>query len=176
MKKLLLVILFLITVSSAFASTDARFIERDSPLYAEMDALYALSCLASPNTNRPWTESQARLYLSKVDYDSLSDAGKELYKSIEIEIEKGLTMVDCTFDGDNLNFIIECSQDKFETVRENATSVKGSTALKLNIDRTRTTFVADCKKFKVDIAYLFIEKKSDRMIRFIYDTETGKFE
>ena len=90
MKKLLLVILFLITVSSAFASTDARFIERDSPLYAEMDALYALSCLASPNTNRPWTESQARLYLSKIDYDSLSDAGKELYKSIEIEIEKGL--------------------------------------------------------------------------------------
>ena len=55
-----------------------------------MDALYALSCLASPNTNRPWTESQARLYLSKIDYDSLSDAGKELYKSIEIEIEKGL--------------------------------------------------------------------------------------
>ena len=90
MKKLLLVILFLITVSSVFASTDARFIERDSPLYAEMDSLYALSCLASPNTNRPWTESQARLYLSKIDYDSLSDAGKELYKSIEIEIEKGL--------------------------------------------------------------------------------------
>ena len=84
MKKLLLVILFLITVSSVFASIDARFIERDSPLYAEMDALYALSCLASPNTNRPWTESQARLYLSKIDYDSLSDAGKELYKSIEI--------------------------------------------------------------------------------------------
>ena len=97
-------------------------------------------------------------------------------KQCPIEIEKGLTMVDCTFDGDNLNFIIECSQDKFETVRENATSVKGSTALKLNIDRTMTTFVADCKKFKVDIAYLFIEKKSDRMIRFIYDTETGKFE
>ena len=97
-------------------------------------------------------------------------------KQCPIEIEKGLTMVDCTFDGDNLNFIIECSQDKFEAVRENATSVKGSTALKLNIDRTMTTFVADCKKFKVDIAYLFIEKKSDRMIRFIYDTETGKFE
>ena len=47
---LLSCILFIFPV---FASVDARFIEKESPIYSEIDALYALSSLASPNTNRP---------------------------------------------------------------------------------------------------------------------------
>ena len=72
------------------ASVDARFIENDSPIYSEIDTLYALSSLSSPNTNRPWTESQARLYLSRIDPDSLSEEGRAIYESAKEEIEEGL--------------------------------------------------------------------------------------
>lgn len=84
---LLSCILFIFPV---FASVDARFIEKESPIYSEIDALYALSSLASPNTNRPWTESQARLYLSKIDSNSLSDEGRAIYEKAKREIEDGL--------------------------------------------------------------------------------------
>ena len=84
---LLSCILFIFPV---FASVDARFIEKESPIYSEIDALYALSSLASPNNNRPWTESQARLYLSKIDSNSLSDEGRAIYEKAKREIEDGL--------------------------------------------------------------------------------------
>ena len=91
MKRVFVLVIFILFMFPLFSSeVDARFIETDSPIYAEMDALYALSTLASPNTNRPWTESQARLYLSKIDPNSLNEEGKRLYESVEEEINKGL--------------------------------------------------------------------------------------
>ena len=44
----------------------------DSSIYENMDALYALCGLARPSTNRPWSDAQVRLILSKVDRSSLS--------------------------------------------------------------------------------------------------------
>lgn len=69
---------------------DPRVIERDSPLYDYLDILYSLSGKAKPNTNRPWTESQARLYISEIDYSSLSEEGKAIYRKAEEEIGNGL--------------------------------------------------------------------------------------
>ena len=91
MKRLLGLVWIVILVFPLFGTQiDARFIELESPLYKEMDALYALSSLPSPNTNRPWTESQARLYLNQIDYSSLDFVGQEIYKDLEKEINSGL--------------------------------------------------------------------------------------
>ena len=62
----------------------------DSSIYDDMDALYSLCGLARPSTNRPWSDSQARLILSKVDRSSLSGVALGLYDSISAELDKGL--------------------------------------------------------------------------------------
>lgn len=55
-----------------------------------MDALYSLCGLARPSTNRPWSDSQARLILSKVDKAELSGVAAGLYEAILSELDKGL--------------------------------------------------------------------------------------
>ena len=62
----------------------------DSPIYEDMDALYSLCGLARPSTNRPWSDSQARLILSKVDKAELSGVAAGLYEAILSELDKGL--------------------------------------------------------------------------------------
>ena len=62
----------------------------DSPIYDDMDVLYSLCGLARPSTNRPWSDSQARLILSKVDRSSLSGVALGLYDAISEELDKGL--------------------------------------------------------------------------------------
>ena len=62
----------------------------DSSIYENMDALYALCGLARPSTNRPWSDSQARLILSKVNRSSLSGVVLGLYDAIEAELDEGL--------------------------------------------------------------------------------------
>ncbi|MGN0906089.1 MAG: hypothetical protein ACI4NM_02985 [Bullifex sp.] len=91
MKWLLTVLIVLLCILPLSAArTDSRFIERDSSLYPILDSLFALSSLPSPNTNRPWTESQARLYLSQIDQSLLSEEGKHLCKEAEKIIDSGL--------------------------------------------------------------------------------------
>ena len=87
MKRCFVLFLCVLFIFPLVASVDARFIENDSQIYSEIDTLYALSSLSSPNTNRPWTESQARLYLSRIDPDSLSEEGRAIYESAKEEIE-----------------------------------------------------------------------------------------
>ena len=91
MKRCFVLFLCVLFIFPLVASVDARFIENDSQIYSEIDTLYALSSLSSPNTNRPWTESQARLYLSRIDPDSLSEEGRAIYESAKEEIEEGLS-------------------------------------------------------------------------------------
>ena len=62
----------------------------ESSIYEDMDALYALCGLARPSTNRPWSDAQARLILSKVDRSSLSGVALSLYDAISDELDKGL--------------------------------------------------------------------------------------
>ena len=90
LKRCFVLFLCILFIFPLFASFDAWSIENDSPIYSEIDTLYALSSLSSPNTNRPWTESQARLYLSRIDPDSLSEEGRAIYESAKEEIEEGL--------------------------------------------------------------------------------------
>lgn len=58
---------------------NARFIPADSEIYDCMDALYSLSSLGKPSTNRPWSESEARLLLSKVNRFELNETADMIY-------------------------------------------------------------------------------------------------
>ena len=96
MKKgtLLFALLVLVALSFVFSGekTDVKAIIHpiESTIYSDMDALYALSGMARPSTNRPWSDAEARMILSRVDREGLSDIAAELYDRIEAELDKGL--------------------------------------------------------------------------------------
>ncbi len=96
MKKgtLLCTVLVIVSLSFAFSAekSDVKAIIHpiESTIYSDMDALYALSGMARPSTNRPWSDAEARMILSRVDREGLSALAAELYDRIETELDKGL--------------------------------------------------------------------------------------
>ena len=76
--------------ASETKSVKATIYPLESTIYEDMDALYALCGLARPSTNRPWSDSQARLILSGIDRSSLSGVALSLYDAISGELDKGL--------------------------------------------------------------------------------------
>lgn len=62
----------------------------ESPLYADMDALYSLCGLARPSTNRPWSDAEARSILDRVDPSTLTGVASRLYDRILSVLGKGL--------------------------------------------------------------------------------------
>ena len=62
----------------------------DSPIYSDMDALYSLCGLVRPSGNRPWSDSEARMILDRVDPSSLTGVARRLYDEILSVLDKGL--------------------------------------------------------------------------------------
>ena len=62
----------------------------DSTIYQDMDSLYSMSGLAKPSTNRPWSDSEARMILGKIDRSSLNGVTLRLYERILSVLDKGL--------------------------------------------------------------------------------------
>ena len=91
MKKIvvLLVVLLLGTVGFAYTNT-AIIYSLDSGIYEDMDNLYATCDLVRPSTNRPWSEAEARMILSRVDKSTLDGYALKLYNRIETELDTGL--------------------------------------------------------------------------------------
>ncbi|MDY5931486.1 MAG: hypothetical protein SPJ34_05580 [Candidatus Ornithospirochaeta sp.] len=87
---MLLAALFALVSLLPASSVDARMLSHDSEIYDLIDALYAMEGLAKANTNRPWTESQARLYLGRIGRESLPEAGRRLYDEAQRLLDSGL--------------------------------------------------------------------------------------
>lgn len=62
----------------------------ESPLYADMDALYSICGLARPSTNRPWSDAEARSILDRVDANRLTGVASKLYDRILAVLDDGL--------------------------------------------------------------------------------------
>ena len=62
----------------------------ESPLYGDMDALYALCGLAKPSVNRPWSDAEARRILDRIDPSGLGAAASGLYDEILSILDEGL--------------------------------------------------------------------------------------
>ena len=83
MKKSFVVLFALLyAIGSVFSVSNAVIKPLDSSLYDDMDDLYALNGLARPSTNRPWSNAEAGLILSKVDACGLDDVSRKLYDRI----------------------------------------------------------------------------------------------
>ena len=94
-KRILLfsLILFFFTASALAADVNpvnALTYTLDSPIYADMDALYSLCGLVSPSSNRPWSDAEARMILDRIDGSSLSGVARKLYDEILSILDKGL--------------------------------------------------------------------------------------
>ena len=89
---LLLLLLFGVFSLTASESKPVKAIiyPLESSLYEDMDALYALCGLARPSTNRPWSDAEARMILSRVDKAGLSGIAAELYDRITGVLDEGL--------------------------------------------------------------------------------------
>lgn len=91
MKKVLFLIVMAASVLSLAAAplVNGRIIDPFSPLYDYMDALYSLEGLAKPNTNRPWSEGEARQILGRIDRGQLDATGTALYDNALAIIDEG---------------------------------------------------------------------------------------
>ena len=89
---LLLLLLFGVFSLTASESKPVKAIiyPLESSLYEDMDMLYALCGMARPSTNRPWSDSEARMILARVDKSSLSGIAAELYDRITGVLDDGL--------------------------------------------------------------------------------------
>ena len=87
-------LILLFFIASAFSAdvnpVNAVTYPLDSPIYADMDALYSLCGLVSPSSNRPWSDAEARMILDRIDVSSLSGVALKLYDEIQSILNKGL--------------------------------------------------------------------------------------
>lgn len=91
MKRIVVLLVVLLAGAYVFAySNNAIIFELDSSIYDDMDNLYSYCGFVRPSTNRPWSEAEARLILSKVDKSGLEGYALKLYNRIEAELNKGL--------------------------------------------------------------------------------------
>ena len=84
-----LLFLFFIPLT-AIPGQSQKILPLSSDVYVEMDALYLIRGLATPSTSRPWTVSEARMILDRIDASFLNYREKKLYDSIAAEINKPL--------------------------------------------------------------------------------------
>ena len=82
-------ICFLLPVSLVFGQNQ-RVLPLSSSVYDEMDTLYLLKGLGTPSTARPWTASEARMILERIDGAFLNRHEQALYDSIAAEISRPL--------------------------------------------------------------------------------------
>ena len=79
-----------------------RILPLSSSVYAETDALYLMQGRAAPSSSRPWTVSEARMILERIDARFLNQREKKLYDAIDLEINKPLRFL----PEDNFSFDI----------------------------------------------------------------------
>lgn len=92
-KKLLVLVIVIVLAGSliwASEGTYAEIIPLGSPVYQEMDALYALENMGTPSNSRPWTKGEAQMILNRIDVETLTNTGRHLYDHIKESIEPGL--------------------------------------------------------------------------------------
>lgn len=84
MKKLLPVLLLLLSAALLFAANAQKVIPLESGVYEALDALYALEGKALVSTTRPWTVAETQKHLSKVS----PDTAPELYAIVQAAVSE----------------------------------------------------------------------------------------
>ncbi len=90
-KNIILILILILALFSISAHTNNAIVfDPEDSIYSDMDALYSEASLVRPSTKRPWSESEVRMMLERVDLTSLSSYGEELYRKIENRVNSGL--------------------------------------------------------------------------------------
>lgn len=74
-------------LAAVFSVSSARVIPLDSDFYDNIDSLYAICGFVRPSSIRPWTDTEARAALSRIEKEGLSGAALRLYTLLEEEID-----------------------------------------------------------------------------------------
>ncbi|MDY4609645.1 MAG: capsule assembly Wzi family protein [Sphaerochaetaceae bacterium] len=93
MKKMLLVsVLFALACAGTLfaAGPYSEMIPLSSPVYRDMDDLYAVMGIGTPSNARPWSKGEAWHILARVDADALRGVFRTLYDHLANEIRPGL--------------------------------------------------------------------------------------
>ena len=92
MKRAIALLLVFVLLPAVLVAADvaSRTFPLDSEIYELMDDLYSLQGLARPSTSRPWSQSEAKLILSRIDESTLNSAEKRLYDRIQDIISENL--------------------------------------------------------------------------------------
>lgn len=102
MKRIVLLLILVVLSFGLWANyNDAIIYPLSSSIYQDMDNLYALSSLSRPSTNRPWSSSEARMILDRVNKGDLNETALVLYNRIDSLLNEGLRFTisdDFSFD------------------------------------------------------------------------------
>lgn len=90
MKKIiisLLVMLLMIPVLAAGDGNYQKIYSISDPVYEDITDLYILNGYSLPSTSGPWSGAELKAMLERVDYERLSEFGKNLYDSINDRLD-----------------------------------------------------------------------------------------
>lgn len=76
-------ILFMLLAILPLSAEGGRMIKLSDTLYEDMEDLYLLNGLSGLSSSRPWSESEVKMMLSRLTYDSLDSLSKTLFDSIK---------------------------------------------------------------------------------------------
>lgn len=87
MRKALL-ILFMLLIILPLSAEGGRMIKLSDTLYEDMEDLYLLNGLSGLSSSRPWSESEVKMMLSRLDYDALNPLSRTLFDSIRGKLQE----------------------------------------------------------------------------------------
>ena len=81
-------ILFMLLAILPLSAEGGRMIKLSDTLYEDMEDLYLLNGLSGISSSRPWSESEVKMMLSRLDYDALNPLSRTLFDSIRGKLQE----------------------------------------------------------------------------------------
>jgi hypothetical protein len=122
MKKIsALIILGLLTVSMLFSRNYQKVYSVDDSIRDDISSLSVLSGLSLPSTTGPWSGEELKSMLDKIDTESLSGYGQQLYESImsRLESDASLPVFSASLEVDPELYIQTDTSSKYFLGRDN---------------------------------------------------------
>lgn len=94
MKRILLILLLLLTLLPLSATSDSYVFPLDSPVYDKIDTLYVSQGLSTPSSSRPWSLGETEIILSRLKVENMNEWEKKAYFEIKETLDETMRFND----------------------------------------------------------------------------------
>lgn len=104
-----------------------------------------------------------------------SETANNISRQCPQNIDDGLTMVNCVFDGSTMRYVYKCSTFYFNYIKQNRADWETEMENNLNSDQTMKMFTKVCAENNVNIVYDYQNESNGKSVILTYNTSTNKF-